>query len=132
MQSTANIYVNGKFNGVSMAGGELLGKIMVYRDTSLQTLGNTVYQFIQQNRLLNYNSYELKISSESTTTLPPFTNTLLKPEVVEMILPNDLYVPEYGALTVATLRVLLPRSNIGDNIRIDISQFSLGLGKYVK
>lgn len=53
-------------------------------------------------------------------------------EKVEILLPNDIYVPEYANLKVSDLTRLLPGTNFNKPINVYIgNQLNEGLGKYV-
>jgi hypothetical protein len=136
MRPTISIYIDRDQNNTRLRGGRLVGQFPVDNYTSLQTVGASIYEFARNNHIVNYGSYVIKFSGESkpnTDTRPtgifPLRGIQYQ-ENVEMLLPNDIYIPSYSDLTVNDLDQVLPESNLVNNIRVDIEpEFNGGLNK---
>ena len=137
-QVQINIFVDRKPNNKGViAYGRLVGKLYVTPDTTLQTLGASIYNFIEENKIVNYGSYKIIISGyqapEETFDVNKVMHGYPKQDTVEMLLPNDIYVPQYTGLTVGILPNIIPRLRLNDLITVDIQpSFKEGLGKYVQ
>ena len=128
-------------------GERLVGNFEGDDNMSLQTIGSSIYQYIKDQRLVNYGSYMIKFSRFYMNDVPtvPIGLTFnplalyINQASIKMLLPNDLYVDDYINLTISDLNIML-RGRIhsglifSENIPIKVYigvKFQQGLAEYI-
>lgn len=118
MTSTIDLYINGgrllPYQGGNFVMGDLVGSMTVKYDDTLQTVGSSIYNYLINNRIINYSTFQLTLGQ------------------VNMFLPNDLYVPEYGRFKIRDLPSMAGGMNLAKTIRADVgNKLDIGLGEYI-
>lgn len=113
-----------------------MGSFSISETESLQVVGASIYEFAEKNGIVNYKTYKVRFSGSNTAITGARTGTAMgiieMQSTVDMLLPNDIYIPEVAVLTVGDLRRLLPKINMNMPIRADIEEeFREGLSGYL-
>lgn len=142
-QATLDIYLNhrGGIGQTRLQGGQLVGTMTVSTDTLLQTVAASIYEYLRTNALVTWQTYKLALSQQiqyehtlpGTTNMP---NTPLLPttpsihqrspmerarnRIISILVPNDIYVPEFGAFRIESLANYIVGIDFRQPLRVDI------------
>lgn len=128
-------------------GGRIIGEMRIGIETTLQILGASIYEYLKNNRIVTYGTYEIRIIGEKRgqqgkqgqrglpggIVLPMITvGNITTTSAIEIIVPNDIYVEELGGIQVRDLERLIPEIDIMKPIKARIgNRLDRGLSKYV-
>jgi hypothetical protein len=141
--------------GITPKVTNLVGSIIVNDDTTLQTVGSSIYNYVISNQIVGYETFKLVLSGKQIfpdylkVPDPKYVQYWRLPEGMNMeavikergrfgnnnvslLLPNDIYVSAYRNLKIKDLPRLMGGLDLSQPLRADIEQeLNLGLGKYI-
>ena len=114
MQSRVDIYFENP-HGV-YGQGVLRFSLNVNDATTLQTVAASIHKYIYDNAMLDYSTYNILLTGEIATFIGARQMNRGK-DLIYLLVPNDIYVPEVSNLTIGDLPRLIPRIDLNSPVR---------------
>ena len=128
-------YAEVKFGMARIMQGTHRFSLNVTDTTTLQTIAASIYQYIQDNNLVGYSTYIIRLRGNIIHTgfTPPVAPGARIPDPnVSIFVPNDLYVPEFSRFTVGDLPRLIPGFDLNSPIKASAgNKVDVGLSEYI-